>query len=165
MSPFSYRPTKASRTACDNPSSSVNRSRDQSHEAPSRIICFLIVPPDSAFHCHTRRSNSSRPSMCRSRCSSASLRSTTICVAMPAWSVPGSQRVTRPHMRFQRVVTSISVCSSMCPMWSEPVTLGGGMTRANTFLPGWGLAPVKRWRSDPPLCPMRLKPLRLIDFL
>src|SRR5712664_476213 len=27
---------------------------------------------------------------------------------------------------------SISVCSSMCPMWSEPVTFGGGMTIENT---------------------------------
>src|SRR5215813_2163129 len=48
---------------------------------------------------------------------------------MPAWSVPGSQRVLWPIIRCQRMVTSISVCSSMCPMWRTPVTLGGGMTR------------------------------------
>src|SRR5215831_18571149 len=40
-------------------------------------------------------------------------------------------------MRCQRVVTSISVCSSMWPMWSTPVTLGGGMTRENTRLGSW----------------------------
>src|SRR5215472_6185127 len=35
-------------------------------------------------------------------------------------------------MRCQRVRMSISVCSSMCPMCSEPVTLGGGITIENT---------------------------------
>src|SRR2546427_10525595 len=35
-------------------------------------------------------------------------------------------------MRCQRMVTSISVCSSMCPMCSTPVTLGGGMTSEKT---------------------------------
>src|SRR5450432_2046760 len=35
-------------------------------------------------------------------------------------------------MRCQRVRISISVCSSMCPMCSEPVTLGGGITMENT---------------------------------
>src|SRR5215472_4028107 len=63
---------------------------------------------------------------------SARLRATTICVAMPAWSVPGSHSVLSPVMRCQRMVTSISVCSSMWPMCREPVTLGGGMTRAKT---------------------------------
>ena len=29
----------------------VKRSRDQSHEAPSRLSWLTIVPPDSAFHC------------------------------------------------------------------------------------------------------------------
>ena len=62
----------------------------------------------------------------------ASWRSTTICVAMPAWSMPGSHSVMSPRMRCQRTVTSISVCSSMWPMWSDPVTLGGGMTSENT---------------------------------
>src|ERR1035437_5185076 len=35
-------------------------------------------------------------------------------------------------MRCQRTVTSISACSSMCPMCNKPVTLGGGMTSENT---------------------------------
>ena len=39
----------------------MKRSRDQSQLAPRRIICFLIVPPDSPFHSQTRFSNSSRP--------------------------------------------------------------------------------------------------------
>src|SRR5215467_14474569 len=35
-------------------------------------------------------------------------------------------------MRCQRVRMSISVWSSMCPIWSDPVTFGGGMTMENT---------------------------------
>src|ERR1700731_222850 len=51
---------------------------------------------------------------------------------MPAWSVPGKYSVLYPRMRCQRVRMSISVWSSMCPMCSDPVTFGGGMTIENT---------------------------------
>jgi len=61
----------------------------------------------------------------------ASWRSTTIWVAMPAWSVPGSQRAALPRMRWNRISTSCSVLLSACPMCSDPVTLGGGMTMLN----------------------------------
>src|SRR5437899_830300 len=64
--------------------------------------------------------------------SSASCLDTTIWVAMPAWSVPGSHSVLSPIIRCQRTVTSISVCSSICPMCSTPVTFGGGITSENT---------------------------------
>ena len=57
-----------------------------------------------------------------------SRRSTTFCVAMPAWSVPGIQSASRPCMRRQRISTSCSVLFSPCPMWSMAVTFGGGMT-------------------------------------
>ena len=60
--------------------------------------------------------------------SAASWRSTTIWVAMPAWSVPGSQRAALPRMRSNRISTSWSVLFRAWPMCSEPVTLGGGMT-------------------------------------
>ena len=50
---------------------------------------------------------SGSPSWCRvtprSRCS---FFSTTVCVAMPAWSVPGTQRVLKPLMRRQRTIVS-----------------------------------------------------------
>ena len=55
-------------------------------------------------------------------------RSTTICVAMPAWSVPGSHMALYAAMRRQRVSTSWMVQVSACPMCNAPVTLGGGMT-------------------------------------
>jgi hypothetical protein len=92
------------------------------------------------------------------------LRSTTICVAMPAWSVPGSHRVLSPNMRCQRMVTSISVCSSMWPMCNEPVTLGGGMTSENTRSPACARG-AEDAGIDPPLRPMRFEPLRLVHFL
>ena len=50
---------------------------------------------------------------------------------MPAWSVPGSHSALKPLMRFQRMSTSWMVAVSAWPMWSEPVTLGGGMTMQN----------------------------------
>ena len=52
--PARYSVTNTSRTASDSPASMVNRSRSQSSEAPSRRSCWLIPPPDSAFHSHTR---------------------------------------------------------------------------------------------------------------
>ncbi len=110
----------------------VKRSRDQSQEAPSRLSWLMIVPPDSAFHAHTFSRNFSRP---RSRREgswrSISCRSTTICVAMPAWSVPGCQSTSRPRMRSNRASTSCSVLLSAWPICSEPVTFGGGITMQN----------------------------------
>ena len=45
----------------------VKRSRDQSQEAPSRLSWLMMVPPDSAFHAHTRSRNFSRPSVAPAR--------------------------------------------------------------------------------------------------
>ena len=106
----------------------VKRSRGQSSEAPSRRNCRVIVPPDSAFHCQTRSINASRPIARRSTfpCS-ASNRSTTICVAMPAWSVPGCHSASRPCIRRQRISVSCTVKVSACPMCRLPVTFGGGI--------------------------------------
>ncbi len=107
----------------------VKRSRDQSQEAPSRFSWLTIVPPDSAFHAQTRSRNFSRPMSRRpGSCRSMSWRSTTICVAMPAWSVPGCHSTSLPRMRSKRQSTSCSVLLSAWPICSEPVTFGGGMT-------------------------------------
>ena len=54
---------------------------------------------------------------------------------MPAWSVPGTQSVLNPSMRFMRTSTSCSVLLSAWPQWSDPVTFGGGITMLNA-LPG-----------------------------
>jgi hypothetical protein len=78
----------------------VKRSRDQSGEVPSRRICRVMVPPEYSFHCQTRSRNFSRPRSWRLTPSASSWRSTTICVAMPAWSVPGCHSVLAPRMRW-----------------------------------------------------------------
>ena len=110
----------------------MNRSRGQSSDAPSVRNCFVIVPPLSAFHCQTRSRNASRPNALRSPLpSDASNRSTTICVAIPAWSVPGCQSASRPCIRRHRISTSCNVIVSACPMCRLPVTFGGGIMMVN----------------------------------
>ena len=61
----------------------------------------------------------------------ASRFSTTVCVAMPAWSSPGTQTTASPCIRRQRARTSWIATVSAWPMCSAPVTLGGGSTIAN----------------------------------
>ena len=88
----------------------------------------MMVRPDSSFHRQTRATNASRPRSSLRRPSAASWRSMTFCVAIPAWSVPGSQSTLWPSIRFIRIRMSWSVLFSACPMWSDPVTFGGGIT-------------------------------------
>ena len=45
----------------DRPSSMVKRSRDQSADAPRRCSCWLMMPPDCAFHFQTSSTKASRP--------------------------------------------------------------------------------------------------------
>ena len=77
----------------------VKRSRSQSQEAPSRLSCLTMVPPDSSFHFQTRARKASRPRSSLVFPSSASCRSTTYWVPMPAWSVPNCQSVLWPSIR------------------------------------------------------------------
>jgi hypothetical protein len=58
------------------------------------------------------------------------MRSTTSCVAMPAWSVPGSHSALYPCMRRQRTSASCTTYIA-CPMCSDPVTFGGGIAIEN----------------------------------
>ena len=137
MSPSSCSRTKTSRTARESPSSIVKRSRSQSSEAPSALCCSPMRLPYFSFHAQTRFRNSSRPRSWRLFFSVfLSSFSTIIWVAMPAWSVPGSQSVLKPLIFFQRMSTSWSVAVRAWPRWSEPVTLGGGRT-----IEKWGREP------------------------
>ncbi len=136
MRPSSWSRTKVSRTAAERPSSIVKRSRDQSPDVPSRRIWFVIVEPDSCFHAQTRSANCSRPRSRRDSPCAFSCCSTTICVAMPAWSVPSCQSVLSPRIRWYRISTSISVIWNACPMCSVPVTFGGGSWMQNAGAPG-----------------------------
>ena len=62
--------------------------------ASAQAACswLMIAPPLSSFHAHTRFEELLAAQVARGRCClrASSWRSTTICVAMPAWSVPGS---------------------------------------------------------------------------
>ncbi len=107
----------------------VKRSRSQSREAPSARCCTAMRLPDCSFHAQTRFKNSSRPRSWRDLPSFCRIsRSTTICVAMPAWSMPGIQQTLKPLMRLKRTTASSMVAVSAWPMCSAPVTLGGGRT-------------------------------------
>ena len=98
------------------------------------------MPPDSPFQSQTFCTKASRPSSRRPTLpAAANWRSTTIWVAMPAWSVPGSHRAASPRIRWKRVSTSCRVLFSAWPMCSDPVTFGGGMTMLKvSAAPGLG---------------------------
>ena len=92
----------ACRTAAERPSSMVKRSRRQSQEAPSRRAAVpRMVPPDSQpSTSQTRSTNFVAPEVDAWRCRPPpACRSTTIWVAIPAWSMPGCQRTSRPRIR------------------------------------------------------------------
>ena len=52
---------------------------------------------------------------------------TLTCVAIPAWSQPGTHRVVLPVIRCLRTTASSIALVNACPMCRTPVTLGGGM--------------------------------------
>ena len=87
----------------------------------------MIVPPYWWRHSHMRSRNSSRPSSSLLVPWALSARSTWVWVAMPAWSVPRIHLVLRPCMRAWRISASWIEPLSAWPMWSAPVTLGGGI--------------------------------------
>ena len=88
--------------------------------------------PYSSFHFHTSSTNFSCPRSLRvSPRSFFSFFSTTACVAIPAWSVPGTHMTILPHMRWYRTIVSSMATVRACPMCSDPVTLGGGITITN----------------------------------
>mmetsp|Transcript_34107 Transcript_34107/g.77031 ORF Transcript_34107/g.77031 Transcript_34107/m.77031 type:complete len:265 (+) Transcript_34107:2325-3119(+) len=130
--PFSWKRQKASTTALEHLASIVNASRDQSTEEPSSLIWVQILEPYASFHSHTFSRNLSRPRSCLvSPCSFMSIFSTTDWVAIPAWSVPGRYRAGSPFMRCHRVKVSSMAAVRAWPRWSDPVTLGGGITMTN----------------------------------
>ena len=90
-----------------------------------------MVPPVSRTNSAVRARNASRPRSKRVWPSLAINFSTTFCVAMPAWSVPGTHSASSPAMRRQRMMTSWTALLRPCPTCSTAVTLGGGMTIVN----------------------------------
>ena len=109
----------------------------------------MMVPRLLCFCCQTRSTKASRPISSRVGSPFAAIsRSVTIWVAMPAWSVPGCQRVSWPRIRCQRTRMSCSVLLKACPMCSEPVTLGGGITTEKCGAPVLALAPARKHRPS-----------------
>ena len=101
---------------------------DQSALAPRRFSWLMIVSPDSRFQSQILAVKASRPISRRfGSPRSAMRRSTTICVAMPAWSCPGCHSVSNPRIRCHRTRMSCSVLFSAWPICRLPVTLGGGI--------------------------------------
>ena len=123
----------------------VNASRSQSALAPSRCNWPMIVPRDLTFCSQTRDRNLSRPMSRREGSPFLAIsRSVTICVAIPAWSVPGCQRVSSPFIRCQRTRISCSVLLKAWPMCKLPVTFGGGIITEKAGCPGLALAPAAK---------------------
>ena len=107
MSPSSCIFLKTVRTAMVRFSSRVYASRDQSSDDPRARSCFRIFVLLSSAKAFTLSRKASRPRSCRRLPSSLSnFFSTTVWVAMAAWSVPGIQSVRRPAMRFLRTYIS-----------------------------------------------------------
>ena len=123
----------------DRSSSIVKYSCDQSTLSPIRRIWVVMVAPDLCFHSQTLATKFLRPRSWRDWPCSCNWRSTTICVAMPAWSVPGTHRVLKPRMRWYRVRLSMIVWLNAWPMCSVPVTLGGGNWMAKDGSPSLGV--------------------------
>ena len=88
-------------TTFDSFSSIVKYSCDQSTLSPMRRIwrgdgvAGLLLPLPDLRDEVLAAQVVARLSLC-----SCSWRSTTICVAMPAWSVPGTHSVLKPRMRW-----------------------------------------------------------------
>src|SRR6185436_11265283 len=88
-----------------------------------------MMLPCLFFHSHTRSRNFSRPNSRRPIFSSFLIFfSTTTCVEIPAWSVPGSHNTSFPSIRALRARMSWIVLFSTWPMCKIPVTFGGGIT-------------------------------------
>src|ERR1017187_3358045 len=88
-----------------------------------------MSPRRASAHSRQSATKASRPRSCRVfPVRSLRSRSTTICVAIPAWSTPGTQSTARPCILLQRQRTSSSVRPRACPTCSRPVTCGGGIT-------------------------------------
>ena len=100
-----------------------------------RLICSTMMPPYSWVQSQQASTNLSRPISRRLMPSLLSFLSTLVCVAIPAWSVPSTQRVDLPRMRAIRMMASWMESSVAWPIWSLPVTLGGGMVTVQSPTP------------------------------
>ena len=106
----------------------VKDVRSQSQEHPNLRSCFSIIPPCSCVQSQACSRNFSRLRSVFLIPFSANLPTTFASVAMLAWSVPGTQQAFLPSIRACLTRISWIVLFSICPIWSTPVTFGGGIT-------------------------------------
>src|SRR5262249_41786732 len=90
--------------------------------------CCRIMPPYFSFHSHAYSKNFSRLREDFVIPLSLSMATTLASVAIEAWSVPGTQQAFLPCILALRTRISCMVLFRQCPIWSTPVTLGGGIT-------------------------------------
>lgn len=109
----------------------VKRARDQSADAPIASSWATMPCPSSSLPRPHARLEEGRAAEVVAGLPLVALELALdhdLCVAIPAWSTPGSQSAASPRIRWVRTRMSWMVTKSACPMWSEPVTLGGGIT-------------------------------------
>ena len=125
------------------------------------------MPPCFSFHCPDAFEKflaAQVVAMLGFRLPFCKVRSTTVsAVAMPAWSVPGSQSTSLPSMRALRARMSWMVLLRTWPMCSTPVTFGGGMTMEYAGLGDFGVGDEATF-VQPELIPLVLDGLRLVCF-
>ena len=128
IKPFSCRVSKAIITDSYISSSRVNLVRSQSQEHPNFFSWSRIPPPYLSVQSHACFKNSSLEISSLLIPFFFKFSTTLASVAIDAWSVPGTQHAFLPNIRALLTKISWRVLFSICPMWSNPVTLGGGIT-------------------------------------
>ena len=132
--PLLYMSTNTFFTAFVKCSSIVKLTLDQSQETPIFLSWFSIVPPYFSFQAQALSKNFSLPK------SSLVMPSLRICstifasVAILAWSIPGTHKVSKPCILLYLTIISWSVLSIPCPICKTPVIFGGGITIVKGFL-------------------------------
>src|SRR6185369_6525769 len=152
----------------------VKYSCDQSTLSPIRRIWVVMMLPDFSFHSQTLATKFLRPRSWRDWPWSSNCRSTTICVAMPAWSVPGTHTVLKPRRRrqldgkgrlaflgFARAAIAGPCIAALFPQ-RPPLRLDGGglerfgqaaqaglLRRCVAHKSNWGQIPIFNWNLTP----------------
>ena len=109
----------------------MNCILSRSTDAPIRLVWSSIVDLEWFTRFHTFPRNLSLPISLLLIHFSASWRSTTTCVEIPAWSVPGTRRVSYPCIRWYLTIVSSTANISACHRCRYQVTFGGGIDMVN----------------------------------
>ena len=122
-----YKSQNTCSTVLFNHSSNVNLSLLQSVLAHISLIWLVIFFWYSSFHFHTSSRNFSLHNHVLLIHSFISFFSTTVCVEIPAWSVPGIHKVSSHFNLWYLTIISSRAKVRECPIWRFQVTFGGGI--------------------------------------